>query len=190
LLHLIERLTARELVTGSLESELKRIVHERDEVALDRFDRLVESAPVLDVQGGLSAEEFFVAAAEQLAPRLGLDVDAVARMLRAREQQGSTLLGPCLAVPHIVVPGSERFEMLLARATAGVRFSPDAPEVKTIFVLAGSRDERNFHLRALAAIAQIVQDKSFERRWMTAAGEQALRDILLLSQRGRDGAMR
>lgn len=189
LLHLIERLTARELVTGSLESELKKIVHERDEVTLDRFDRLVEHAPVLDLREHVSSDEFFAAAAKELAPRLAMEAQELADMLRRREEEGSTLLGPSLAVPHIVVPGEGRFELLLARAKDGISFSDDAAGVKAVFVLAGSRDERNFHLRALAAIAQIVQEKDFERRWMSVTSAQGLRDIALLSQRGRDGAM-
>ena len=51
---------------------------------------------------------------------------------------------------------------------------------------AGTRDKRNFHLRALAAIAQTVQAKDFERRWLSARNEQALRDIMLLSSRDRN----
>jgi amino acid transporter/mannitol/fructose-specific phosphotransferase system IIA component (Ntr-type) len=188
LLHLVARLTARDLVTGTLESELKQIVHERDEVILDRFDRLVENAPVLDLREPVSAEEFFERAGEELAARLGMDPDDMVQRLRRREEEGSTLLGPHLAVPHVIVPGERRFELLLARARQGVRFSDDAPEVRAIFVLAGTRDERNAHLRALAAIAQIVQERGFLGRWMAAAGAQALRDIALLSDRRRDGA--
>jgi hypothetical protein len=37
--------------------------------------------------------------------------------------------------------------------------------VQAVFVLAGTRDDRDFHLRALAGIAQIVQDPAFEKRW-------------------------
>lgn len=190
LLHLIQRLTARELADGSLESELKQIVHERDEIALDRFDRLVEDAPVLDLGEPISAEKFFAAAAAELAARLDMTPDALCEMLRRREQESSTLLGPTLAVPHVVISGEGKFQLLMARAKQGVRFSDEAPRVTAVFVLVGTRDERNFHLRALAAIAQIVQEKDFPRRWLAAAGPQALRDIALLSQRGRDGAMR
>ncbi|MFW6153867.1 MAG: amino acid permease [Planctomycetota bacterium] len=185
LLHLIERLTARELVTGTLESELKQIVHERDEVALDRFDRLVENAPVLDVKEAMTAEAFFQAAAEALAPRAGVGTDDLAAMLRRREQEGSTMLSPTMAIPHVVVPGEHRFGLLLARAREGVRFADDRPGAQAIFVLAGTADERNFHLRALAAIAQIVQEKDFQRRWMKATTTQGLRDVMLLAERGR-----
>jgi mannitol/fructose-specific phosphotransferase system IIA component (Ntr-type) len=106
-------------------------------------------------------------------------------MLHQREQQSSTQLNDWLAVPHIIVPGEERFDLLIARAIEGVRFSDQAPAVKAIFVLVGTRDERNFHLRALAAIAQIVQEAGFEKRWVTARSEQGLRDVLLLAERHR-----
>ena len=87
------------------------------------------------------------------------------------------------------MPGEGRFELLLARAKEGIGFSDDVAGVKAVFMLAGSRDERNFHLRALAAIAQIVQEKDFERRWMSVTSAQGLRDIALLSQRRRHSAM-
>jgi len=185
LLHLLQRLTDRQLVTGTLEDELKEIVHERDQIVLDRFDRLVEQAVVLDLDEPMGLEAFFAQAAERLAPHLNLAPKVLAEMLRRREAESSTLLSPSLAVPHVVVPGQERFNLLMARAQAGVRFSDDAPEVRTIFLLAGTRDERNFHLRALAAIAQIVQEKGFERRWLEAKSEQGLRDVVLLSSRKR-----
>ncbi len=188
LLHLIERLTARELVTGSLEDELKTIVHERDEVALDRFDRIVEKMPVLDIEESMTAHEFFDLAAEKMAGSLDISVDNLAARLHGREEESSTLLGPSLAVPHVVVRGQGKFQMLMARAKNGIRF-PDDENVNAVFVLAGTKDERNFHLRALAAIAQTVQERKFQRRWKRAKNEQALRDLILLSKRTRHGTM-
>ncbi|KPJ63164.1 hypothetical protein AMJ44_14700 [candidate division WOR-1 bacterium DG_54_3] len=52
-------------------------------------------------------------------------------------------------------------------------------------MLLGTKDERNFHLVSLAAIAQIVQEPDFEERWMKAKNKEALRDIVLLGQRKR-----
>jgi len=52
-------------------------------------------------------------------------------------------------------------------------------------VLIGSRDERNFHLRALASIAQIVQEKEFEDRWLQARREEGIRDVVLMGKRVR-----
>jgi mannitol/fructose-specific phosphotransferase system IIA component (Ntr-type) len=106
-------------------------------------------------------------------------------LLKKREEEGSTLLTPSLAVPHVIIEGTNRFELLIVRAKEGIQFSEDYPGVKTLFVIAGTRDQRSFHLRALAAIAQIVQTRDFEKRWYEASNEQGLRDIILLSTRDR-----
>ncbi len=185
LLHLVSRIMAKELVGGNLESELKAIVRERDEIALDRFDTIVEKSIVLDLDRGIDLEQFFRLVAERLAPRVGIDADALLRLLRERERETSTVLSPMLAVPHVVVEKTDAFDILLARCRDGVRFSEKAPGIRTIFVIVGSREQRNFHLRVLSAIAQIVQDPDFERKWMAARSEQALRDIVLLSKRKR-----
>lgn len=187
LLHLIARLTDREIADTTLEGELKQIVQERDDVTLDRFDRMVENAPAMDVTEHVGVEEFLCMAAGKLAPRVNMSSDDLCEKLRLRNTEGSTLLAPSIAVPHVVIPGEDRFELLMARAEEGIEFSEEAPEVRCVFVLVGTRDQRNFHLRALAAIAQIVQEKDFERRWMAATGEQGLRDVLLLAERRRFG---
>jgi APA family basic amino acid/polyamine antiporter len=55
-----------------------------------------------------------------------------------------------------------------------------------MFVLAGSKDERNYHLRALMTIAQIAQEKQFEQRWLAARDTESIRNLILLSTRKRD----
>ena len=76
--------------------------------------------------------------------------------------------------------------MLIARIRGGVSFT-GSEGIRAVFVLAGTRDERNFHLRALAAIAQIVHDPQFEKRWTAAKDATALRDLILLGERSRTG---
>ena len=49
----------------------------------------------------------------------------------------------------------------------------------------GTTDERQFHLQALAAIAQIVQNQDFEKRWLAADTVEHLRDIIMLGRRYR-----
>jgi len=85
-----------------------------------------------------------------------------------------------------VVEGEKKFDVLLVRAVEGIEF-PNVPEpVKIMFVLAGSKDERNYHLRALMAIAQIAQEKHFEQRWLAARGPAEIRNLILLSTRKRE----
>ncbi|MFH1616697.1 MAG: amino acid permease [Planctomycetota bacterium] len=186
LLHIIERVTAKELTTYSLESELREIIRERDDIIKDRFDRITERCAVLDITEAASLEDFFNMAANAFSDRLNLDPSVMCNLLAQREKQTSTVLNPNLAIPHIIIDGEKIFDILLVRARKGIAFSPEYPNVHIVFVLAGTRDERNFHLRALSAIAQIVQNPGFEKKWMTARNEQALRDIVLLGTRRRE----
>ncbi len=185
LLHLIERVTAKELTSHSLETELKEIIQERDGIEKDRFDLIVERARILDVDERLTREAFFERAAEALTDSLNLPTSAIMAKLSERELQSTTALTPFLAVPHIIVEGEHTFSLLVARCRQGIAFSDAAPEVKAVFVLAGTLDERPFHLRALAAVAGIVQDPRFEERWNAARNADSLRDILLLGKRKR-----
>ena len=185
LLHLIARLTARELVTGTLEAELKEIIRERDDIVRDRFDEAVEHSIVLDIPEGTTAHDLFDQVAERLAGRLGVGAPALRQALREREAMSSTVLSPGLAIPHVVIEGEKTFDILLARSREGIAFPEAETPVQAVFVLVGTKDERNFHLRALAAIAQVVQDPAFETSWLAARGEQGLRDILLLAPRRR-----
>jgi mannitol/fructose-specific phosphotransferase system IIA component (Ntr-type) len=185
LLHLIARITDKPLVSGMLEAELKQIIRKRDDIVVDRFDQMVEDAAVLDIEEHMDRDEFFERTAQEMAPCMEIGTEEMIRLMKNREEQSSTVLSPFLAVPHIVIDGREKFNMLIARAEQGIRFNEEHPEIHAVFVLAGTIDERNFHLRALSAIAQVVQEEGFEKRWLSARDEQGLRDIILLSTRNR-----
>ncbi|MHC4925883.1 MAG: amino acid permease [Planctomycetota bacterium] len=158
-MHIVERVTAKEIKTPTLENELRDILIERDEIIADRFDKLIQQCPILDLQGPQQAQTVFQQVAEVLSKKLDIPVALLNERFIQREAEGSTVLEPGLAIPHIVIEGEKQFEILLVRAAEGITF-PHAPDpVKTVFFLAGTKDERNYHLRALMAIAQTVQEK-------------------------------
>ena len=74
---------------------------------------------------------------------------------------------------------------MIARSKTGINFSKENPPVNMVFALACTRDERNFHLQALMAIAQIIQNKDFINNWMKAGDPEDLRNLILLAQRVR-----
>lgn len=187
LLHLIERITAKELTSRSLETELKEIIRERDDIAQDRFDKVIEDSIVLDIDKKMSLESFFKLAADALSVRaVRADPEVLLRLLLERERKSTTVLNPFLAIPHIIIKGERTFGILMVRSRTGIEFSPGAGCVHAVFFLIGTMDERNFHLRALAAIAQIVHDPGFGKKWLAARNEESLRDIILLGKRRRD----
>ncbi len=193
LVHVIERVTARELVDATLPEELKEIIVERDEIVEDRFDRLIRRCEVLDYDPAATekfmAEDMFKIVANVLSRRLQIDEKTLFNLFMKRERQSSTVVAPGLALPHVVVKGSGKFDILIVRCRKGIVF-PDTQElVYTMFVLVGSSDERNFHLRALAAIAQIAQDKDFDKNWLKARNIEELKHIILLAERKRVGIL-
>ena len=120
-----------------------------------------------------------------LAQELKLEPERIFKLLIEREKESSTVLTPFLAIPHIIIEGQDIFGVLIARCSQGIAFSDEAPRVHTVFVLIGSKDKRPLHLTSLAAIAQIVQEEDFEKRWMVAKKPEALRDLVLLGKRKR-----
>jgi len=185
LLRLIERITAKEFTSHMLESELKDIVRERDDIVKDRFDHVIEESTVLDIEKELSVDDLFKMVAENIGEKLKLKPSKILKLLEEREAEGSTAIAPGLAIPHIVVDGKQIFDIFLVRSRKGVVFSQNSEKVHAIFVLVGTRDERNFHLRALAAIAQIVQSFGFDKNWEKSRNKDELRDIILLGERKR-----
>jgi basic amino acid/polyamine antiporter, APA family len=185
LLHLIERITAKELTYRGLESELKEIIKERDEIVEDRFDTLINKAFVLDCSDSLTMEDLFKIISKKASDELEVDENSIYSSLIEREGESTTAITPTLAIPHIIIDGNKKFTVILARCKKGIKFSDTASEIKTVFALIGTKDERNFHLRALSAIAQVVQDKDFESNWMKAKGIEDLKDSVLLINRKR-----
>jgi len=185
LMHLIERIINKKLTDGKLEQELKEIVRVRDNIISDRFDELVEQSEIIDINRALTLDEFFKLSSDILANKLKMSPRDLNALLHERESESSTIIARGLAIPHIIVEGNHIFEMLVIRCKAGIRFKESEEKVTTVFILIGSKDERNFHLRVLSAIAQIIQDPDFEKKWNSAKNVQVLKDQLLLTNRKR-----
>lgn len=187
-MYIVERVTDQPLKTIALDNELRDILIRRDNIIADRFDKLIQQCPILDLKGPKAAIDVFRQVAEILSERLQIDADPLVLKFLQREEEGSTVIQPGLAIPHIVVKGENLFDVVLVRATDGILFHHTDQLVHTVFFLTGSKDQRNYHLRALMAIAQIIQEKEFTRRWMEAPDQESLRNLILLSQRKRDAA--
>ena len=186
LVHIVERVTNKKISSSTLIDELKEILIRRDNIVEDRFDKLVRSAVILDLDCQIGKNEFFSTVSKELAPRLDIPYHELYDLFLEREQQSSTTLEPGLAIPHIIVQGDKKFDILIVRCKEGIKFDENEPPVHTVFVLIGSMDERNFHLRALMSIAQIVKEKNFYTRWKNAKNVDELRNIIYLSARKRE----
>lgn len=186
MLKIVERITAYELSSPTLEKELEDILNSDDTMETDRFDQLVEKCDFIDLEMTKTKEEAFQIALTAINKRVEIPVDEVYDKLIDREKKSSTALSPFLAVPHVVIDGENIFEILMMRSKRGIPFSDTAPNVHFLFFLLGTMDQRHFHLFALSAIAQIIQDPAFETNWMKAINTNELRKLILKAERKRE----
>jgi len=183
--HLTRSIISQEFLRSDLEDELRQIALERDEVKTDWFDHLVKECPVLDFEEPMTAKEAFRQYAAALSEHLHVPENDLYDKLLEREKLASTVVHPGIAIPHVIVDGKNLFGLLLARHKEGVRFPKAGTEAHIVFVLAGSKDQRDYHLKGLMQIAHTVQEPQFEERWKAARGPEELRDLVLLSTRRR-----
>lgn len=190
LLHMVEKLAAKQMPgekLENLEKELLEILLERDEVKDDRFSSLVRSAVVMDLDREVSRDELFSLIAEKTFERWGIEGESLKRKLHLREDDAATLVYPGVAVPHaiphVVVDGEKIFDIVLVRNKKGIIWNDDVKGVHTVFCLIGSQDERDFHLKALMSIAQILQSPGFIQDWQNAESEEELKTVMLLAKR-------
>lgn len=180
LIRLVKYIANQQLFPSASDSELRRILYHSDEMAADPFIQRIEHAPISDILGAVEVKEAFDFVTNYLADATSLPQATLLTWLLEREQQSSTVITPFVAIPHLVVEGTQIFHLLIARCQQGIRFSPDYPVVKAMFVIVGTKDVRDRHLQTLAAIARIVHDESFEKKWTAASSEQQLRDLLIM----------
>ncbi|MCP3898910.1 MAG: PTS transporter subunit EIIA [Desulfobacteraceae bacterium] len=186
LLQIVEKATAKELRDTSVQTEVKDIITYRQSPQKDRFDLLVDASLVLDLKEAMNKDTFFKQVSNSMSDSLNISPSVLYDMLTKREEEATTVLAPGLAIPHIIIDGEKKFSILLARCRKGINFSKSKPLVYAAFVLVGSKDERNFHLRALSSIAQIVLDPRFEKKWMRARNTKAIRNVITNADRKRE----
>jgi len=187
LIHMVEKASNTEIHSDTLSSELMDILRDRDNIVEDRFDALIREAEVLDIQEEMTQDGLFQLLAETFAQKQKLNPEEVKQLFWAREKESTTMIAPGLAIPHIILPGEDQFEIIVLRARKGILFNEESQPVHQVFALGGSKNERNFHLQALMAIAQIVQNEGFSHNWLRARNTQELRHQILLAERVRKG---
>lgn len=187
IIHIVKRVTSKDLQTDTLSEELREILLARDNIIEDRFDSIIKNAKIIDMPKAATMDELFTILSAEFSTLFELDEDEIKNLIYQREEESTTVIHTGLAIPHIVIGKEERFEIIVVRSIKGINFPGSAEPVHTVFSLAGSKDERNFHLQALMAIAQIVQNPSFQNNWNKAKNIDDLRHTILLGERVRKG---
>ncbi|MEJ2158526.1 MAG: cation:proton antiporter [Desulfobacteraceae bacterium] len=178
LVDMVERATSSQMTSKALDREVEEIIHTPSDQRQLRYENLIQVSTVLDLPAAMPYDRFFEQAAQALSSHVDVSSDMLFKLLLEREKESSTALRPDLAIPHIIIDGRNTFHILLARCREGIFFSELAPEVRAVFVLAGTRDQRDFHLYALSAIARTVQLPRFQESWRKAKHSASLRHLV------------
>ncbi len=184
MLRLVEQVTARELSSPSLEKELEKIITGKDTFEKDRFDHLVESCRIIEAPADLELEDAFTQAARMLSEAdFDETEEEILDKFHEREKTSSTAISTFFAIPHVVLDEKNKFDMIIMRSKKGIYFTETAPNVHALFFLAGSMDQRHFHLVVLSAIARIVQEEDFEKQWLKAEDVDSIRRLIMRTRR-------
>lgn len=114
----------------------------------------------------------------------GTDADAIYQKLLERERLGSTGIGSGVAVPHCRVPGCTQITGVLLKLNDKVDFDAiDGKPVDLVFALMVPQEHSDDHLKALAAIAELMQSEEVRGRLRGATSNRQLFDLAT----GQDG---
>lgn len=169
----------------NIEDELFELLQHREDIKEDRFDKTIKKGIALDIKEEMEREEFFELLSQKLTDTLEISQEKIYDAFTKREKDSSTNIAPKIAIPHIIVPGQNHFQIALARAKEGINWQEDKEPVKAVFVLIGTVDMRDHHLRALMAVSELVQNKEFFKKWMDADDTEDLKSIIRLMPRKR-----
>jgi len=189
LIMLVDKIMDKQLEEKSesknIEEELFEILQHRDEINEDFFDKNVKEGLAFDIDVKMEKNEFFKFISSKLKNQIPLDEEEIYKQLCKREKLSSTNISEGLAIPHMIIPGKNIFELAIVRSKKGINWEESSEPVKAVFVLLGSIDKRELHLKSLMAVAQLVQNNDFFEKWMDAQDEKDLKSTILLMPRNR-----
>ena len=185
LLHLMKRITDKKLTDHFLESEFRDVLIQRENINHDKFDNLVKTAIILDLDGHLNKDQLFKIISKNVYRKVDIDEEEIFSLLKSRQEDCNTAISQFVAIPHIIIEGNDHFFLMLIRCKEGIKFTAKENSVKAVFAFIGTKEDRVFHLKTLAAIATLVQKDDFEEKWLNAENTNYLRDMVLLSERMR-----
>ncbi|MDM8538396.1 cation:proton antiporter [Desulfobacterales bacterium HSG17] len=177
LVNLVGKAASSQIAGHTIEKEVSAIMNQQNDTQKIKFEELIEQSLVLDLDGPMVLSDFFMKVSEAWSVRLGIPEERLNYLLMEREKESSTAFRPDLAIPHIIIDGQDEFYILLARCKKGINFNELAPVVQAVFVLGGTKEQRDYHLYALSAIAKIVQQPHFLDKWINAKTKSVLRNI-------------
>ncbi len=111
--------------------------------------------------------------------------DEICRFLGERERLRSTGVGSGVAIPHAKVPGLDQLVLAVGLSKDGVDFEAnDGKPVHIFMALAAPVNATGDHLRALAKVARLCNDREFRARLVSCATDEEAYETLMAEDSG------
>jgi basic amino acid/polyamine antiporter, APA family len=187
-----------ELHDEGVDAELWSILQERGASEGDSYDELIARAPIVEFDRRVELTQVTQSVAEVLDEMVALTAEDLVERLEIAFARGIVPERSPAAVFDVLLPGLDHSQVVLVRAQKGVRVAgagrfpgagstgqePDASgNVTALLFLASPEEQVTQHLRLLAQLVSMVEEKGFARAWLRAAGEQELLETLLRDER-------
>ena len=186
LLHIIERVTGMKKTGYLVDEELREILIDRDEIEEHRFEHILESCEILDLEKLYDPDEFAHLIAHNLSKRLSIDEKVLNQLLKRKSCDKNVVLHSNIAIFSHKIKGVDRFDILVVRTKKGLIVSKDIDPIHASFVVIASNDQYNFYLHSLMWIVQLAEQCDFNISWNKAVDTNELRSILLKGWKKRE----
>ncbi|MHC4714731.1 MAG: amino acid permease, partial [Planctomycetota bacterium] len=180
--HVVERIAteilSREDAAPILDRELRSIMKEKGLRDGDPFARLISKATVLDLEPEAQWDDLMGSVVARFSAEYPDFSERIREELIEKASHGQTPAAGGVALPHLRLEGVSQYELVIARSTEGLHFPGVEGPVHAVFVLLGSLEDPQQHLRMLACIAAKVEDPAFLEQWLSAPDNESLRAVL------------
>ncbi len=185
LLHLLERVTARELTEDILEDELREVIIDREGLEQDFFDDLIKDAEITDIEGPETIENVIKKMAGKISDEADMTGDELISRFLTRGKESNICVTDFSAIHHIIIDGKDKMILKIIRSKNGIRFTKNKNDIKALFLLGGTKDKRIPQFEALDCLASVVESKEFKEKWLSVEDHVQLKNMLTLSHRER-----
>lgn len=192
--HVHERLGKRK--DYGLEHEMRGILREKGLRDEDPYEKVAGRAAVLDLKGSdIRYDDIVQQSCHIFADKLNIDQNLLYNTFSEKRDLGAIPIGRGTALKHIRVEEDISPEMVLVRIKKGLfadkdhfedlgkYYEAENKKLHAMIFLVSSEDHASQHLRFLAHIVEMVDNKHFIERWRSAKNESVLRKLMLRDER-------
>lgn len=177
--HLICKARGKEEKICTLNKELRTIMLDTDNITGKQFKESIKKALIMDLDEVMAWENFLKMIAGELSGRLGLDHIKIQKLIKRDRRDFKVLIHSGVMCINFVVPGKNKFEIVMVRDKKGITFSKGESNIYAAYIIAYSRDQKDFFLNSFVWIVDIAEKTDFDEKWLNAIDAKELKSIVL-----------